>query len=172
MSGSRRFRWARRRGEATCGRPSVTGAGSRPNVAGRTPERGAGAGVAVVGSAGGAVASGGADTITFEAGPFPATIPLGAALPALSGTGDALYRSKQYLKAVEKYQTIAEKYPQAEEYNNARLMVPYLHEQAGDTATALTLYRQVLKEHPNHPDTTWLQKRIVKLTTPVKSSDK
>ncbi len=91
---------------------------------------------------------------------------------ALSGIGDALDSEGKFMEAKERYQTIVEKYPTSEQYNDAVLEIPLMHEHAGDTATALSLYRQVLKEHPNHPDTTWLHKRITKLTAPVKGSDK
>ena len=91
---------------------------------------------------------------------------------ALSGIGDALYRDDKFMEAREPYQTIVEKYPNAEEYNDALEMVPYLYEQSGDTATAVTLYRQLLIDHPNYPDKDWVEKRIAKLTAPVKGSDK
>ena len=91
---------------------------------------------------------------------------------ALYNAGDALSRGKKFMIAKKYYQSLVDKYPSAEEYNDALLEIPYQHEQMGDTATALKGYRQVLKEHPNHPDTTWLVKRIIKFTTPVKDSVK
>jgi hypothetical protein len=65
-----------------------------------------------------------------------------------------------------------EKYPKAEEYNDALVDISYMDEQAGDTASALKGYRQLLKERPTHPDTAWLRKRIEKFSTPAKENNK
>lgn len=91
---------------------------------------------------------------------------------ALSGIGDCLSRGKKFMEAREPYQTIIDNYRTADEYSDALLEIPYLYEQAGDTTKALDLYRLLLKDHPTHPDTAWVRKRIEKLTTPAKDSTK
>ncbi|MCI0597397.1 MAG: tetratricopeptide repeat protein [candidate division Zixibacteria bacterium] len=91
---------------------------------------------------------------------------------AIFNAGDALSRGKKFMIAKQYFQTIVEKYPASEQYNDAVLEIPYQYEQAGDTATALKLYRQVQKDHPNHPDSAWLRKRIEKFSMPVKQNDK
>lgn len=91
---------------------------------------------------------------------------------AIYRTGDALSRGKKFGIAKQYFQTIVEKYPKAEEYNDALVDISYMDEQAGDTAGALKGYRQLLKEHPTHPDTAWLRKRIEKFSNPAKEKNK
>ncbi|MGH8004950.1 MAG: tetratricopeptide repeat protein, partial [Limisphaerales bacterium] len=91
---------------------------------------------------------------------------------AVSNAGDALSRGKKFMIAKQYFRTIVEKYPKAEEYNDALVNIPYMDEQAGDTAIALKGYRQLLKDYPTHPDTAWLRKRIEKFTAPAKENNK
>jgi TolA-binding protein len=91
---------------------------------------------------------------------------------AIYRAGDALSRGKKFMIAKQYFQTIVEKYPKAEEYNDALVDISYMDEQAGDTASALKGYRQLLKEHPTHPDSAWLRKRIEKFSNPAKENNK
>lgn len=91
---------------------------------------------------------------------------------AIYNAGDALSREKKFMIAKQYFQTIVEKYPASEQYNDAVVEIPYQYEQAGDTATALRLYKQALENHPAHPDSTWLRKRIEKFSTPAKGNNK
>ena len=91
---------------------------------------------------------------------------------AIYNAGDALSRGKKYMIAKQYFQTLVEKYPASEQYNDALLEIPYQHEQAGDTASALKGYQQLLKDHPTHPDSAWLRKRIEKFSTPAKENNK
>ncbi len=91
---------------------------------------------------------------------------------AIYKAGDALSRGKKFMIAKQYFQTIVEKYPASEQYNDAVVEIPYQYEQAGDTATALGLYKQALKDYPAHPDSAWLRKRIEKFSAPAKQNDK
>ena len=68
-------------------------------------------------------------------------------------------------------QLLALKFLAAAEYNDALVNIPFMNEQAGDTTTALKRYRQLLKDHPTHPDSAWLRKRIEKFSAPVKENN-
>jgi tetratricopeptide (TPR) repeat protein len=91
---------------------------------------------------------------------------------AIYNAGDALSRGKKFVIAKQYFETLVEKYPASEQYNDALVEIPYQYEQAGDTATALKGYQRLLQDHPNHPDSTWLRKRIEKFSTPAKANKK
>lgn len=72
-------------------------------------------------------------------------------------------RRKEFLKAVDVFQSFLEKYPGGEMAQDVERYIPYSFAKAGDTTKALELYQKFLTDHPDSQDTTWVRERIKEL---------
>jgi TolA-binding protein len=72
-------------------------------------------------------------------------------------------RKKDYQKAVETFEYFGQKFPRSEMALDAEMYVPYTYARAGDTTRALGLYEEFLADHPDSPDTDWVNKKIRQL---------
>ena len=72
-------------------------------------------------------------------------------------------RKKDYQKAVETFEYFGQKFPQSEMAMDAEMYIPYTYARAGDTTKALGLYEEFLANHPDSPDTDWVNKKMRQL---------
>jgi outer membrane protein assembly factor BamD (BamD/ComL family) len=73
------------------------------------------------------------------------------------------FRKKDYLKAVETFESFLQKFPQSELAVDAEVYIPYSYSRAGDTTKAISLYEEFLTKHPDSEDTAWVRNNISKL---------
>jgi len=91
---------------------------------------------------------------------------------------DALYslaslelRKKDYLKALDAFKYFSQKFPKSEMAVDAELYIPYCYAKSGDTTQALELYQKFLTQHPDSPDTEWVQDKIKELKPSTDKTD-
>jgi TolA-binding protein len=77
-----------------------------------------------------------------------------------------IYRKlKNYPNAIEKFQEILKQYPKSEVSLEAEEYIPYTYATMGDTVKAITLFKKILKDHPDleSGEKDWVEKMIKKL---------
>ncbi len=84
---------------------------------------------------------------------------------ALFNMGLIYRKQKDYPKAIDKFQEISKRYPKSELSLDAEELISDAYVKMGDTTRAISLYRNILKEHPDleQSEKDYLEKAIKKL---------
>jgi len=106
---------------------------------------------------------------------FARVIEAGGPLDSLSGEArlslaDLYRRAKDYDKAMDAYQKIADEF---ESYHamDAVIYQAIVHKQKGDTATAIATFESYIEQFPESEDVEYAQGQIEKLKNPPEESD-
>ncbi len=80
-------------------------------------------------------------------------------------------RKKEYLKAVDAFKYFLQKFPKSEMVADAEITIPGCYAKAGDTTKAIELYEKFLTQHPDSPDTAWVEDKIKALKGSTDQTD-
>jgi len=84
---------------------------------------------------------------------------------ALYDIGLIYMKQKEYNKAIQEFQRLLKEYPESKLSLDAEEFIPYSYEKMGDTTKAISLYKKILKVHPDleASEKEWVEKMINKL---------
>jgi TolA-binding protein len=87
----------------------------------------------------------------------------GKAAEALYSLASLDVRKKDYSKAVDAFQYFLQKFPGNAMAVDAEEYIPYCYAKSGDTTKAIEFFQAFLTNHPDSPDTTWINDQIATL---------
>jgi tetratricopeptide (TPR) repeat protein len=76
---------------------------------------------------------------------------------------DMYRRAKEYDRALTAYDSVMKDFDGNLFAQDAQLWTAIIHKTKGDTATAITIYENFIKQYPESDDVGWVQKQIKKL---------
>jgi len=85
---------------------------------------------------------------------------------AMLSAAELLLRAKTYDKAIERFKIVIDKFGGTDRASDAELSSGYAYRKMGDTTTAIAVYEQFLKNHPDSEDSTKIKELIDRLKNP------